>query len=124
MDLYHEICLFAHPDAPPDHRGGDRAARHDRPHADDHRGDRVSGRRPAPRDGLREAPAGLHRFYASVEPTLSNVRRDAGTVPPVRRALGPYATHLARITEVITTAYAPRRPPARAAIRHATAFRT
>lgn len=76
---------------------------------------------------LTKALDDLYAFYAEVEPMLSNVLRDAESVPVVLRALDPYRSYLDDVTCVLVLGFLPaakRTPIADAAISHATAFHT
>jgi AcrR family transcriptional regulator len=76
---------------------------------------------------LSKALEDLYAFYAEVEPMLSNVLRDAETVPVVVSALEPYRSYLDDVTCVLAPAFLGERRRttlADAAINHATAFHT
>lgn len=74
---------------------------------------------------LNTALVDLYTFYADVEPMLTNVLRDAETVPIVFRALDRYRSYLDDVTCVLIRGLTPKRTPiADAAISHATAFHT
>lgn len=76
---------------------------------------------------LAKALEELYAYYGEIEPMLSNVLRDAETVPVVARALEPYRDHLDQATCVLMEGF--QRSPTRArvadaALSHATAFHT
>jgi len=73
---------------------------------------------------LRTALTQMYRFYAEIEPMLSNVLRDAGEMEVVARAEQVYRDYVREASRSLAGAVAPGRPLTRAAVRHAMEFST
>jgi AcrR family transcriptional regulator len=77
-----------------------------------------------PRARLRVALERMYAFYASVEPMLANMLRDAETEPVVARAVRSYVDFVERVARELADALAPGRSLVAQAVRHAVDFRT
>lgn len=76
-----------------------------------------------PRDRLRVALGELYRFYAAIEPMMSNVLRDAELLLLVRREAQSYLDYADEVASGLAEAVAPGRAVAVVAVRHAVDFR-
>lgn len=77
-----------------------------------------------PRTRVRLALDRLYAFYASVEPMMTNVLRDAEVLPIVERSVRSYLDYVDDVARVLGDGLAPGRPVVAVAVRHAVDFRT